>query len=119
MHPIDTCTGTRACNKNDMSTKLECRANKGQPKIYTSPDRTTVVTIHHSGRERRQAESERHLHRRSESIRHHLPLAPFGGAPQSLDETRVVKCVFKSRCVVGISMHIAEKMSIDLSHVDR
>ena len=30
-----------------------------------------------------------------------LPLASFGGAPYGLDETGVVKCVFKAGCAVG------------------
>jgi hypothetical protein len=48
-----------------------------------------------------------------------LLLASFGGAPYSLDETGVVKGVFKARCAVGARMQIADKMSVDLSHVDR
>ena len=48
-----------------------------------------------------------------------LPLASFGGAPYSVDETGVVKCVVKAGCVVGAHMQIANKMSIDLSYVDR
>ena len=48
-----------------------------------------------------------------------LPLAMFGGAPYSCDETSVVKCVFKPRCGVGIRLRIADKMSVDLCYVDR
>ena len=48
-----------------------------------------------------------------------LSLASFGGAPYSLYETGVVKCVVKARCAVGARMQIADKMSVDLSHVDR
>jgi hypothetical protein len=51
--------------------------------------------------------------------RHSLPLAPFGGAPYRLDETGVVKCVFKAGCSVGTSMQIAQKMNVDLSNVHR
>ena len=48
-----------------------------------------------------------------------LPLATFGGAPYSCDEASVVKCVFKPGCSVGTRMYIADKMSVDLCHVDR
>jgi hypothetical protein len=48
-----------------------------------------------------------------------LPLAAFGGAPYSLDETGIVECVSKTGCVVGARAQIANKMSVDLSNVDR
>ena len=48
-----------------------------------------------------------------------LPLASFGGTPYCLDETRVVKRVVKAGCVIGARMQIADKMSIDLSHIYR
>jgi hypothetical protein len=48
-----------------------------------------------------------------------LALASFGGAPYGIDETGVVKCVFKAGCAVGARMQIADKMSVDLSDVDR
>ena len=48
-----------------------------------------------------------------------LPLASFCGPPYGLDETGVVNCVFKAGCVVSARVHIAEEMSVDLSHVDR
>src|SRR5579871_5300828 len=48
-----------------------------------------------------------------------LSLAAFGGALYSLDQTSVVKCVFKARCVVGTRIYIVGKMSIGLSHIDR
>ena len=51
--------------------------------------------------------------------RYLLPLASFGGVSYSLDQTGVVKCVVKAACVVGARMEIADKMSVDLSHVDR
>jgi hypothetical protein len=48
-----------------------------------------------------------------------LPLAQVGGARDSLDQTRVVNCVLKAGCAAGARMHIADKMSVDLPHVDR
>lgn len=48
-----------------------------------------------------------------------LPLASFGGAPYSADETGVVDRVVKAGCVVGARMHVAGKMSVNLSRVDR
>jgi hypothetical protein len=48
-----------------------------------------------------------------------LPLASFVGAPYSLDETGVVKCVVKAACAIRACIHIADKMRVDLSHVDR
>jgi hypothetical protein len=48
-----------------------------------------------------------------------LPLTLFGSAPYSLDEAGVVKCVCKAGCAVGARMQIADKMTVDLSHVDR
>ena len=40
-----------------------------------------------------------------------LTLASFTSALYSLDETSVVKCVFKARCVVDARMRIVNKMS--------
>ena len=37
----------------------------------------------------------------------------------SLDKAGVVKGVFKPGCAVGARMHIADEMSVDLSHLDR
>ena len=48
-----------------------------------------------------------------------MPLAACGGARYGLNETRVVKCVVEAGCVIGARSHIADKMSVDLSHVDR
>lgn len=48
-----------------------------------------------------------------------LPLTSFTGAPHSLDETGVVKCVLKTRCDAGALTQITDQMSVDLSHVDR
>jgi hypothetical protein len=48
-----------------------------------------------------------------------LPLASFGGAPHSLDETGVVKCVFKAVCAVSARMQVVNKMSVDLFDVNR
>ena len=48
-----------------------------------------------------------------------LPLASFAGSPYSVDEPGIVKCVFKTRCAVGARMQIANKMSVDRSHIDR
>jgi hypothetical protein len=48
-----------------------------------------------------------------------LPLTSFTGAPYSLDETGVVKCVFKARCGAGILAQITNKLNVDLSQVDR
>ena len=48
-----------------------------------------------------------------------LSLASFAGAPYSLDETGVMKCVFKAGRCVGASLQITEKVSVNLSHVDR
>jgi hypothetical protein len=48
-----------------------------------------------------------------------LPLSSFGGAPYSLDETSVVKCVVKAGCSPGGPPQIADQISIDLSHIDR
>jgi len=48
-----------------------------------------------------------------------LPLASFCGAPYGVDETCVVKCMFKAGCVVSGGVQIAGEMSVDLSHVDR
>jgi hypothetical protein len=48
-----------------------------------------------------------------------LPLASVGGAPYSLDEPGVVNCVLKAGCAIGSHLQIADKMSVDLSHVDR
>ena len=47
-----------------------------------------------------------------------LPLAAFGGAPYSLAETGVMKCMFKAGGAVGVRMQIADKLSVDLSYVD-
>jgi hypothetical protein len=47
-----------------------------------------------------------------------LPLASFGGAPYSVDEAGVVKCVVKAGCAVGARLQISDQMSIDLSHID-
>jgi hypothetical protein len=38
-----------------------------------------------------------------------LPLATLGGAPYSLDETGVVKCVVEAGGAVGARMQIASK----------
>ena len=48
-----------------------------------------------------------------------MPLASFGRASYSLDETGIVKCVFKTGGAVGALMHIADKPRVDLSYVDR
>jgi len=48
-----------------------------------------------------------------------LSRASFGGAPYGLDETGVVKGVFKSGFTVGARMQVADKLSIDLSDIDR
>jgi hypothetical protein len=48
-----------------------------------------------------------------------LSLASFIGAAYSFDEAGVVKCVFKAGRGVGARMQIPDKMSVDLSHVDR
>lgn len=48
-----------------------------------------------------------------------LSRASFGGARHRLDETDVVKCVVKSGCAVSARMQVADKMSVDLSDVDR
>ncbi len=40
-------------------------------------------------------------------------LASFTSALYSLDETSVVKCVFKARCVVDARMQIANKMRLE------
>src|SRR6478672_2075593 len=47
-----------------------------------------------------------------------LSLASFGGAPHSLDELSIVKCVLKSRSSVGPIMQIADKLGVDLAHID-
>jgi hypothetical protein len=52
------------------------------------------------------------------SICQYLAFAMFGRTQYSLDETRIVKCVFKARCVVIARMNITRQMSIDLPHID-
>jgi hypothetical protein len=47
-----------------------------------------------------------------------LTLPLFGGTLYSGDQAGVVKCVVKAGCVVGARMQIADKMSVDLSHID-
>ena len=46
-----------------------------------------------------------------------LALTSFTGAPHSLDESRVVKCVVTAGCSVGALTQITDQMSVDLSHV--
>src|SRR6266566_6118897 len=48
-----------------------------------------------------------------------LPLTSFTGAPYSLDETGVVKCVFKARCSASTLAQVTNKLNVNLSHVDR
>jgi hypothetical protein len=52
------------------------------------------------------------------SIGQVLPLAPFGGSPHGLDEVGVVNGMFKTGRGVGPRMHVADEMSIELSHID-
>ena len=47
-----------------------------------------------------------------------LSLASFGGAPHSLDEPSIVKCVLESRSSVGPFTQIADKLGVDLSYID-
>ena len=48
-----------------------------------------------------------------------LAYALFAGTPYSLDKAGIVKCVFKTGCAVSARMQIANKVIVDLSHVDR
>src|SRR6185369_14580110 len=48
-----------------------------------------------------------------------LALTSFTGAPDSLDETSVLKCVLKTRCDAGARTKITGQVSVDLSHVNR
>ena len=48
-----------------------------------------------------------------------LPLASVGGAPYSLDQPGVVNGVLEAGCAIGPRPNIADKMSVDLSDVDR
>lgn len=52
------------------------------------------------------------------SIGQVLPLAAFSGSPDGLDEAGVVNGVFKTGRGVGPRMHVADEMSIELSHID-
>lgn len=47
-----------------------------------------------------------------------LPLASFGRAPYSFHEAGIVNCVVKTGCAVGARMQIAEKLRVDLTHID-
>jgi hypothetical protein len=44
--------------------------------------------------------------------------AAFSGSPDGLDEAGVVNGVFKTGRGVGPRMHVADEMSIELSHID-
>jgi len=46
-------------------------------------------------------------------------LASLTGTPYRIDEAGVMKCVIKAGSAVGARMQIADKMSVDLSHVNR
>ena len=53
------------------------------------------------------------------SLCNSLPLASVGGALYGLDEPGAVNCVPKAWCAVGPRLQIADKMSVDLPHVNR
>ena len=55
---------------------------------------------------------------RAAGLRDELSFTSFRGAPYSLDEPSIVKCVLKSRSSVGPIMQIADKLGVDLSYID-